>query len=1096
MKKIILLSFLLVSFLSISQDKVPFIDYDNIVEEVTNFANEDKHDKVLESLNKISKNDSTYCAILTSKSYYLILQEKYKEAIEISDEGLLLDCLSDSQLFLTMNKGVALEKLERYQEAIDLYDKGLELFPANHKLWFNKATCYEKMEDIPKAIDAYQKVILINPLYRNAHLFLGNICYKQNLTTQALMCYNMALLSEPDSERGFALLKYLNEAFSGKNENEANDDLVVSDDDEAFEDIDLILDNRIALSDKYKIDHAIDIALVKQSHAMLEQLEDFEGNGGFWDKRYVPIYKWIKDNDKFEDFVYTLAYSVKNKKLMKLIAKKTDNVTTFIAELISKTYEVMSPQSNMIDGTEKEINNYYSELVLQAEGQMKGETSVGDWVFYDENGKTTGKGAYNDKGEREGKWTWFHDNGKPKESATYTNGSLNGENKSWYDNGKPYISTNIKDGKFEGEYLFYLSTGALKQRKYFKADELDGKYLAYFNVGEAIPEFDVDYKSDKAQNDALEFYANGDVYSKIEFKDGERNGLETNYYWNKQKSVEATYTDNALNGPYTKYHSNGQISQQGQSVDGYFDGMWKTFYLDGTLEKELEYDEGDLTGLYKVFDTDGKPHYEFEYRRGEILSYKYFDKAGEILTENRKKGGKFYFKGYYANGNIMSEGKYNIKGGKMGEWKFFDSNGVLTEKGEYEEDLAIGTHTEYHTNGEVYNISQFENGDLTGYYEAFHFNGKLQTQGWYKDGYQHGEWRFYYIDGTLSHISFYHKGEALGKQQIFGVNGKLVKETHYKYGTITKEVRYNQNSDLNQTIDYANAKQKYTLVVKHLNGSKKQEIDFVNDLKHGNYKNYNFDGSLNITGSYVNDQQNGEWIWRFANGDTKYKETYLNGSEVGQSLRYYENGQIEDESYYQYGLKHGTWVSYFEDGKIDTKTIYIKGNQHGRKEFHSQSGHLQIVRFYNHGTLIGYSYLDASGTEKEMIPIIKETAIIEAFFDNGKPSRTMEYKNGQLVGNYKSFYYSGALENELTYKADEYNGDYIDYYEDGTIKQKSKYYFGELDGLTTKNYSNGKPKEVINYKTGERQGECKIYNESGQLTKTEYYFDGSVYKTE
>jgi tetratricopeptide (TPR) repeat protein len=217
--------------------------------------------------------------------------KKYKNAIVVLDEGLRLDCETNSQLFFIINKGVALKNLEKYQDALDLYDKGLEIFPANDDLWFNKGTCYEKMNDIPKAIQAYQKVITISPLYRNAHLFLGNICYRQKLTTQALMCYNMALMVEPDSERAFALLKYLNEAISGKNENEANDDLTVSEDDDAFEDIDLILDNRIALSDKYPVHHDIDIALVKQSHAMLEPLEDFDGNSGFWDRRYVPIYK-------------------------------------------------------------------------------------------------------------------------------------------------------------------------------------------------------------------------------------------------------------------------------------------------------------------------------------------------------------------------------------------------------------------------------------------------------------------------------------------------------------------------------------------------------------------------------------------------------------------------------------------------------------------------------------------------------------------------------------------------------------------------------------------------------------------------------------
>jgi uncharacterized protein len=1096
MKTILSLSILLFSLLSFSQDKIPYIDYDDIAEEVAKYSGEEKYNKVLQSLAKVNKNDSTYCAILTSKSYYLIMQENYADAVQAADEGLNIDCTSSSTLFLIMNKGVALENMEKYQDAIDLYDKGLERFPANHKLWFNKATCYEKMKNYPKAIEAYQKVITMNPLYRNAHLFLGNLCYRQNLTTQALMCYNMALLVEPDSDRAFSLLRLLNEAMSGKNEYEPDEDLVISEDDEAFEDINLILDNRIALSKKYKIDNDIDIAVVRQTHAMLEQLEDFEGNGGFWDKRYVPLYKWIKENDQFDNFVYTITYSIQNEKFKKIVEKNIDKITEFIGGFIAETYDVMSPQDKMVDGTDKQVHYYYSNQVLQAEGQMEGETSIGDWIFYDENGSLSGKGTYNDKGERTGDWSWYYDNGQLKETAVYSDGELNGKNASWHRNGKPYVQTAFKNGKFDGEYKYYLESGALKQKKYYKEDELEGKYLAYFNVGDVLlPEFDVDYIAGKAQNNALEYYAHGDVYSNIEFKEGKRNGLETQYYWNKQKSMEASYSDDALNGPYIKYYPNGQIQEQGQSVDGMFDGPWKSYYLDGTLESEFEYDNGKLTGLFKAYDTDGKPHYEFEYRRGEIISYEYFDKEGQVLTENRKKGGKFYFKGYYANGNIMSEGKYDISGGKMGEWKYYNINGELTDIGSYEEDLEIGTHKSYFANGELSTIADYDKGSLTGYFQGFHVNGQLQTQGWYKDGLQHGEWRYYNIDGVLNNISFYHKGDVHGIQNYFGASGDKTKDLHYTFGKLNKEVIFNEKGDINQTIDFENAQHKYTLTVNHLNGNKKLVIEYVNGLKHGKYERYNYDGSLYITGGYVNDLMNGEWIWRHDDGTPRYKETYLNGSEDGQSFRYYENGQVEDEMYYDYGLKNGEWLSFYEDGTLEIKTTYVKNNQHGRKEFYSNEGKLQLVRFYKHGTLIGYSYLDTSGNEVEMIPISKETGTIEAFYDNGKPSRVMSYKNGQLDGNYKAYYYSGELENELTYKNGEYHNTDTDYYEDGKVKKKMDYFFGVINGEVVIYYPNGKLKEVINYKNDEKHGEYKYYDESGKLIKTDYYFNDSVYKS-
>ena len=1096
MKKILLLPFLLICVSLTAQEKIKYVDYEEVIEEINNLASEKKYDKIISSLDKIHKNDSIYCSILTTKSYYLIAQEKYEEALNVTNEALELDCDYDSKLYFLINKGVSLKNLERYNEAIETYDEALKFFPANPKLWFNKATCYIDIENIPKAIEALQKTILISPFHRNAHLYLGNLCYKQQLTTQALMCYNMALIVEPDTERAFSLLNYLNEVISVKNESEPYNDVIVSRDDEAFEDIDLILDNKIALNDKYKVDNPIEIAVVKQNHAMLEQLSDFEGNGDFWDRYYVQLFKWISENDLFDEFTYTINYSIKNEKFQKIVSKKTDDVAGFLRDLITKYFEIMSSQNHTLKGEEKDINFYYSEQVLQAEGKLIDNISVGDWLFYDKNGALTGKGNYNNEGKRQGSWEWYYTNGKIKETVAYDNGSANGINKTWYDNGKPQVHAMYKDNKLDGEYLFYIKSGALKQKKYFESDQLEGKYIAYFDVGESIPEFDIDYSKGEIINNAKEFYAFGDLYSNIEFKNGERNGLETKYYWNKQKSSEISFVNGKANGSYNLYHSNGQISQKGQCIDGNYDGDWKTYYYNGTLESEFHYDDGKLSELYKAYDTDGKLHYEFEYRRGEIISYRYFNKEGSVIAENRKRGGKFHFKGFYPNGNIMSEGDYDIKGGKMGEWKFYDQNSILSEEGSYEDDLAIGTHKGYYVNGEVSSVIEYEKGTITGYYQTFFINGKLKSQGWYKDGNQHGEWRYYNINGSLISINFYHNGQYNGTQQYFGANGKLERELVYKYDELSKEIIYNHKNEVNQILDFLDTKSKYTLILKHFDGSKKKEIEYLNGIKHGSYTEYDIDGNIYATGSYLNNRMNGEWIWYFPSGKIYYKETYLNGNEEGTSFRYYESGQVENEYNYEYGSRQGESISYFENGNIDNKMTYIDDNIHGSRSFYDKNGKLQLTRIYNHGLLIGYTYNDDKGSEKEMIPIKNGTGKINAFYDNGKPSRTMEYKNGHLIGKYKAYYYSGQLESELQYVDDEYNGKYTDYYEDGTIKNEFNYYLGKLDGQVIKNYPNGKPKEIINYKMGERHGERELYDENGKLTRKEYYYNDSIYKAE
>lgn len=120
------------------------------------------------------------------------------------------------------------------------------------------------------------------------------------------MCFNMYLLLEPDADNAFTILNSLDNIVKSKNENSRDSKIMLSEDDNSFEEIDLVLTNRIALNTNYKTGNEIDIALIRQNHALLQQLKDFSGNNGFWDTKFIPFYKWIQDNGYFDIFSYTI----------------------------------------------------------------------------------------------------------------------------------------------------------------------------------------------------------------------------------------------------------------------------------------------------------------------------------------------------------------------------------------------------------------------------------------------------------------------------------------------------------------------------------------------------------------------------------------------------------------------------------------------------------------------------------------------------------------------------------------------------------------------------------------------------------------------
>jgi uncharacterized protein len=1094
MKKI-LIAILLVAKVGFAQEKIPFIDYTEIEKLVTETSKEGNNEKTLELLNKISKNDSAYFDVLSSKSYYLFKLKKYDDVIKVANEGIE-SSHKGSKVYFYINKGVALTNLKKYDEAIEVYGNGIKTYPKNYLLWFNKAVVLETQGKLNEAISAYKKCITLNPMYRKPHLQMGNIFYKQERTTQALMSFNIYMLLEPDGAGAFTTLKSLNNIATAKNSNKRNEELELFDADDSYEDIDLVLDSKMAVGKNYKIENEINIALTKQNHAMIEQLKDFEGNGGFWDKKYVSLYKWIAENNFFDDFSYTLSYSIENPEFKKIIDKKNKKIVAFLKSFKTKWSSIVAKNNIDFNGEKQDVVYNYDGSYVDAIGKIENDISIGYWEYYNETGLLIAKGNFDNSGKKVGKWTWYYGLSKIKETAFYKGGKLDGKNIMLHENQKLYVDANYKEDELDGEYKYYNNKGALIQHQYYKNGKLDGIYKSYFKVGEKILEFYIPYKNGLIEGEAFEYYANGDIYSKANYIAGKIEGLETKYHFNKKVASEIYYSNGNLNGSYKSYYTNGQLNEIGQSLEGFYDGSWKLFYSDGTLQSEFTYKKGKLTDVYKFYDTDGKLHYEYIYRKGEIISYKFYDKKGLILKEGKKKSGEFNYEGFSASGNKTSEGLYDISGGKKGEWKFYSNNGVLTGKGDFIDNKTTGDYSHYHNNGSKLSITPYKDDIIDGYYTAYHLNGVMSSQGWYKKGVEHGKWKYYYIDGTVQSINFFHKGKLHGFQEYFGGNGSIVSKSKMNFGELISETLFDENGKVFEQINYQLKEKEYSIVSKHFNGKIKTNVSFVNGVQHGLYSEFYFNGNKKASGNFVNGEQNGLWTWYYDTGEKETEMNYLNGKLNGNTTNYYKTGEIENVYFYSNGLDIGAHISSFKNGVKNVTTQYYEGNLHGRKEFYNSSEKLQLIRFYNHGKLIGYSYLDKKGKELPMIELTNETGKISAFYDNGNVSKVMEYKNGDLINSYKSYSYDGKPEDEMMHIDGQYSGVKKEYFSDGKIKEEVEYNFGIKHGKSIAFFKTGSKKEEKSYLNGQLNGVAKFYSEKGKLKESIKYFNDKIISVE
>jgi len=1097
MKKYILLALGLLGFAAIGQDKLEIIDLDEINQSIELKAQEEDYEGILEELEKINKNDTAYPYSLIRSSYYLMVLERNEDALEVLNKGFDLD-IGDVKSSFYQNKAVVLNRLERFDECLDLLEEGLGIFPANHILMYHKSTALEGKGDLKEAVKVLEKLITVRPFYANSYIKLGAIYFGQERTAQALMAFNLALMVDPDGESAFARLSAVNTMFSTDNDNKRTPGLTLSEDDKAFSDIDLLISNRIALNDNYEIDSDLDFALTKQNHALLLKLKDFKGNGGFWSEKIVPFFLWINETENFEVYTYTISYSIKNEQFKRVVDRNADEITEFIGKAFLYYSTIIKADNSSFYGDEKLSYVYEgNQLYLGGMGPKNEEDQqIGQWYYFNESGRLTTEAYYDEAGERSGSWTWYNEKLKIKEKADYSNGKLEGENTIFYPNGQVSHKAFYKEGDLEGEYLYYNEKGALNQRKQFSGGLLTDTGTFYFEVGEVIPEYLFFYKEGKPQGSGSEFYANGELYNSMSFKEGERHGTERLYHKNGKIYKVYEYIEGSLEGPYKAYYPSGMRAEIGTYLEGELSGPYRTFYPDETLKSEMTYDEGLLDGSYTYYDYDGKKHYNYTYRDGEVIDYRFYDKEGQLIREGKKRGGEFYYKGYSSNGNLSSEGLYDVSGGKTGDWKFYGENGNLSSEGTYDENLAIGAHTFYYADGTVKSVDNYVNDTLTGYNVGYHENGNISGQGGYKNNLRQGEWRFYFANGKVRSINFYHKGEMHGDQKEYSVEGSLFSISNYERNDLMSQSFYNQEGEVYQQVKYHAANNDTTLMHKGFNNNILSETHYLHGIKHGQHKAYYFNGKIDQKGEYLNGMQQGEWMWYYENGKPKYQANYLLGKIDGEYLIYHENGQVDDQRFYQEGESSGTWKSFYEDGSLYVKTDYLNGTVHGRKEFYSPSGKLQLIRFYNYGTLVGYSYLKAEGTEVTMIPIENETAKIKAYYDNGKVSRQYEIENGEGTGSYKTYYYSGQLRDDFNQENGDYQGSRTTYYANGKLKEKKNYLIGLLHGKRTQYYEDGTVKEESNYINGVQTGKAFSYDKTGKKIKSEDYFNGELYASE
>ncbi|MFU8843080.1 MAG: toxin-antitoxin system YwqK family antitoxin, partial [Bacteroidales bacterium] len=77
--------------------------------------------------------------------------------------------------------------------------------------------------------------------------------------------------------------------------------------------------------------------------------------------------------------------------------------------------------------------------------------------------------------------------------------------------------------------------------------------------------------------------------------------------------------------------------------------------------------------------------------------------------------------------------------------------------------------------------------------------------------------------------------------------------------------------------------------------------EYLNGMRHGNWKHYFGDGRLSFEGNFIEDNPNGRHTW------------------------YWSNGNKKTEGQYIMGIKHGEWIKFYPDGSQFISILYENG---------------------------------------------------------------------------------------------------------------------------------------------------------------------------
>lgn len=369
--------------------------------------------------------------------------------------------------------------------------------------------------------------------------------------------------------------------------------------------------------------------------------------------------------------------------------------TLFAQDLMHTYYEVEGEplKEEYRINSKGEMDGIYTSFFengnVKSKGSFSHNRSVGEWSYYYPTGELRMKGTVVD-GKNVGIWQYFYETGSKKMEGELVDGKREGLWTIYYAKGTKQSEGTYESNKRVGTWKHYAESGALQATEEIKDDY--SIYTEYYITGE---------KKSTGKNfggkkvgEWTYFYEDGSLEAIGSYREGKKYGPWTYYNESGSLKAEGSYIKDLADGVWIYYYESGQIQSKGKLYKGQKDGEWSLFYADGTLKGDGDYALG--TGVYKEYYKSGVIKVQGKVVNGKNQGlWEYFYESGYLEGECTFRNGEGEYTGYFP-----PEGKKAIKEGRKGSLKM---------KGIIRDNKKVGIWELYEPNG-----------DLAGYYKPYY----------------------------------------------------------------------------------------------------------------------------------------------------------------------------------------------------------------------------------------------------------------------------------------------------------------------------------------------------------------------------------------